>query len=339
MPVPVVLGHWDVYELLHRQRSSEERPMAHSILPNLRKGNVRIVFFAVGGDSRSHASGSDKFLRGTLHSMDVAMSALEQTNGCRVIRSRADLQLLSGDDVGFLLVLEGGRPLDGDLATLRQFFRLGIRCLLLTWNGRNELGDGVGEGTTAGGLSRFGREVVVEMRKLGMVLDLSHLAERGFYDAVDLYDGPVVATHSNSRKLHDHPRNLTDDQIRRVAETGGVVGVAFMPAFLSERPTVETVVDHIEHIAELVGADHVGIGPDFSYAPVAEEHKRQRKYEGIRVDLEVPYPIADASELPKLEEALSRRGFEKDDLAKVLGTNFDRVLLDVLPGESPAHEK
>src|SRR5690606_7609238 len=177
---------------------------------------------------------------------------------------------------GFLLVLEGGRPLEGSLAVLRQFFRLGVRCLLLTWNGRNELADGVGEGATAGGLSIFGREVVHEMKRLGMILDLSHLAAAGFNEAIDLYDGVVVATHSNAKALHDHPRNLSDEQIKRVAETGGVVGVAFMPAFLSSgTPTVETVVDHIEHMSALVGDAHVCIGPDFSYGPTAEEHRKQ----------------------------------------------------------------
>ncbi len=332
MAIPTVLGHWDVYELLHRVRSGEEDPLGRSILPGLRRGNVHGVFFAVGGDSRSHASGSDLPLRGTLNTMDVAFAAIDSTPEVTILRSQQDLASLRDDQVGFLLVLEGGRPLEGSLAVLRQFFRLGVRCLLLTWNGRNELADGVGEGPSAGGLSNFGREVVREMRRLGMVLDLSHLAPAGFHEALDLYDGIVVATHSNARALHDHPRNLTDDQIKLVAQTGGVVGVAFMPAFLSSgTPSVETVVDHIEHMAGLVGDEHVCIGPDFSYGPVAEEHRKQRKYEGIKVDLTVPYPIPDAASLPNLEEALRRRGFGEEAMANVLGKNLLRVLHDVLP--------
>lgn len=332
MAIPTVLGHWDVYELLHRVRSGEEDPLGRSILPGLRRGNVHGVFFAVGGDSRSHASGSDLPLRGTLNTMDVAFAAIDSTPEVTILRSQQDLASLRDDQVGFLLVLEGGRPLEGSLAVLRQFFRLGVRCLLLTWNGRNELADGVGEGPSAGGLSNFGREVVREMRRLGMVLDLSHLAPAGFHEALDLYDGIVVATHSNAKALHDHPRNLTDDQIKLVAQTGGVVGVAFMPAFLSSgTPSVETVVDHIEHMAGLVGDEHVCIGPDFSYGPVAEEHRKQRKYEGIKVDLTVPYPIPDAASLPNLEEALRRRGFGEEAMANVLGKNLLRVLHDVLP--------
>lgn len=338
MGTPTVLGHWDVYELLHRVRSGEEAPLARSILPGLRAGNVRGVFFAVGGDSRSHASGSDLPLRGTLTSMDVALGAIEATPEVTVLRTREDVAALPPDRIGFLLVLEGGRPLEGSVAVLRQFFRLGVRCLLLTWNGRNELADGVGEGESAGGLSTFGREVVREMRRLGMVLDLSHLAPAGFYQAIDVYGGTVVATHSNAKALHDHPRNLTDDQIKLVAQTGGVVGVAFMPAFLAAgTPTVATVVDHIEHMVGLVGDEHVCIGPDFSYGPVAEEHRRQRKYEGIKVDLAVPYPIPDAASLPLLEEALRGRGFGETAIANILGENLLRVLREVLPeGEAVA---
>lgn len=332
MTTPTVLGHWDVYELLHRVRSGEEEPLARSILPGLRQGNVRGVFFAVGGDSRSHASGSDLPLRGTLSSMDIAFNAIGATPETTIIRTREDVAGLKDDQIGFLLVLEGGRPLEGNIAILRQFFRLGVRCLLLTWNGRNELADGVGEGENAGGLSNFGRQVVREMRRLGMVLDLSHLAPAGFHEAIDLYDGLVVATHSNAMALHDHPRNLTDEQIKLVAQTGGVVGVAFMPAFLAGgTPTVETVVNHIEHMVDLVGDAHVCIGPDFSYGPVAEEHRKQRKYEGIKVDLRVPYPIPDAASLPSLEEALRNRGFEGPAIANILGDNLLRVLESVLP--------
>lgn len=334
MAIPTVLGHWDVYELLHRVKSGEESPLQRAIWPGLRQGNVRTVFFAVGGDSRSHASGSDLPLRGTLTSMDVAFRAFDATPGAAVVRTKQDLQPASADEIGFLLVLEGGRPLEGSIAMLRQFFRLGIRCLLLTWNGRNELADGVGEGSSAGGLSSFGREVVREMRQLGMLLDLSHLAERGFYEAVETYGGPVLATHSNARTLHDHPRNLTDEQVRAVARTGGVVGVAFLPTFLGPgRPTIETIVDHIEHVAGLVGAEHVAIGPDFSYAPVAEEHRRQRKYEGISVNLTVPYPIPDAASLPHLEAALRARGFTETDLRNILGDNLLRVAKSVLPDD------
>lgn len=321
-----------MYELLHRVRSGEHAPFKTSMLPVLEEGRVHGVFFAVGGDSRSHASGSDLPLRGSLTSLDVALRALDDTPGMRVLRTREDVQALGTDEIGFVLVLEGGRPLEGSIAMLRQFYRLGVRCLLLTWNGRNELADGVGEGSGAGGLSNFGRSVVREMHQLGMVLDLSHLAAAGFYEAIDLYDGIVTATHSNARALHDHPRNLTDEQIRLVADTGGVVGVAFMPAFLADgAPTVETVADHIEYMVNLVGDAHVGIGPDFSYPPVAEEHRKHRAYEGIKVDLQVPYPIPDAAALPQLEKALQSRGFSELAIRNVLGDNLLRVLKAVLP--------
>jgi len=330
-----VLGHWDVYELLHRQRSGEEDPLDPSILPVLRAGSVAGVWFAVAGDSQSHAGGSDVPLRGCLETLDAALQAVERSDGAYLVRDAEDVVLRNDQRVGFLFVMEGGRPLAGSLAVLRQFFRLGVRCLLLTWNGRNELADGVGEGPSAAGLSAFGRAVVREMRRLGMILDLSHLAERGFYQAVELHGGTVVATHSNARALHDHPRNLTDEQVRAVAATDGVVGVAFMPAFLGPgSPTVATVVRHLAYYADLVGAEHVAIGPDFSYAPVAEEHKRRRKYEGVKVDLDVPYPIPTAAELPRLIEELERHGFSASEIAGILGGNLDRVAMHVLPSRA-----
>ena len=333
MSARTVLGHWDVYELVHRLRSGQTDAFAASILTGLREGGVGTVLFAVGGDSRSHAGGSDLPLRGCLETLDVTLNEIDNAAAlARLVRTREELDGLADDQVAFVLVFEGGRPLEGSLAVLRQLFRLGVRCMLLTWNGRNELADGVGEGERAGGLSTFGRAVVLEMKRLGMLLDLSHLAERGFWEAIELHGGTVVASHSNAKALHDHRRNLTDDQIRAVAASGGLVGIAFMPAFLGPGvPTVDTVVDHIEHMAGLVGIEHVGIGPDFSYGPTAEEHRRTRKYEGVKVDLNVPYPIPEATALRDLEARLRERGFGRDAVDAVMGGNFLRVLRAVLP--------
>lgn len=328
-----VLGHWDAYELIHRVRTGEQDPFAETILPALRKGGVRGVFFATGGDSRSHAGGSDLPLRGSLESLDLTLCAIEASGDAVVIlKTREDVESLRPDQIGFLLVFEGGRPLEGSIAILRQLYRLGVRLLLLTWNGRNELGNGVGEGPDSGGLSQFGKTVVKEMRRLGMMLDVSHLNEKGFWDAISQYDGPVLATHSNAKSLHDHRRNITDAQIRAIGKTGGIVGIAFLASFLGPGiPTVDTIVDHIAYTAELIGIDKVGIGPDFSYGPVAEEHRKSRKYEGVAIDLEVPYPIADASQLPLLAESMRSRGFHEKEIRGVLGENFFRVLKEILP--------
>lgn len=328
-----VLGHWDAYELIHRVRTGEKNPFAEAILPALRAGGVRGVFFATGGDSKSHAGGSDLPLKGSLESLDLTFSAIEASGDeVVVLRTRDDIEHLRPDQIGFLLVFEGGRPLEGSMAILRQLYRLGVRSLLLTWNGRNELGEGVGEGPDSGGLSQFGKAVVKEMKRLGMMLDVSHLNEKGFWDAIALYDGPVLATHSNPKGLHDHRRNITDAQIKAIGKSGGIVGVAFLPSFLGPgTPTVETIVDHIAYTANLIGIDKVGIGPDFSYGPVAEEHRRTRKYEGVTIDLEIPYPIADASQLPVLAESMRIRGFHEQEIRGVLGENFFRVLREILP--------
>lgn len=328
-----VIGHWDNYELIHRVRAGEEAPFAGAGLPALRKGGVRAVFFAAGGDSRSHAAGSDLPLRGSLERLDLILGALEASGDAVVLlRTREDVESLEGSQIGFLLMFEGGRPLEGSIAILHQLYRLGVRSLTLTWNGRNELADGVGEGPDSGGLSQFGKVVVKEMKRLGMMLDVSHLNEKGFWEALSLWDGPIIASHSNATRLHDHRRNITDDQIKAIGRTGGMVGIAFMPAFLGPGiPTANTIIDHIAHIAGLIGIEGVGIGPDFSYGPVAAEHRRSRKYEGITVNLEVPYPISDPSQLPLLAESLRARGFQEEEIRAVMGENCLRVLREILP--------
>ena len=118
---------------------------------------------------------------------------------------------------------------------LRVFYELGIRLMGITWNRKNDLGSGVGEGVLDEGLTRFGKAVVSEMNRLGMVVDISHLSQKGFWDVVDITDSPIIASHSNSRALADHPRNLTDDQAKAVANSGGVIGVTLVRPFLGEK--------------------------------------------------------------------------------------------------------
>lgn len=215
--------------------------------------------------------------------------------------------------IAILVTLEGCEVLGGSLATLRAFYRLGVRAAGLTWNVRNELADGVGEPRGAG-LTGFGREVVAEMNNLGMVVDVSHLSEAGFWEVLEISRQPVIASHSNARRLCDHRRNLTDDQIRALARKGGVIGINFCPEFLTDRgpATLQDVVRHIEYMIELAGPDHVGLGSDFDGIP------------------STPSGLEDVSQLPRLTEALLAAGLGEETVQKVLGHNFLRVFREVL---------
>lgn len=215
--------------------------------------------------------------------------------------------------LGVVVSLEGCEVLAGQLSMLRTFYRLGVRAAALTWNVRNELADGVAEPRGAG-LTEFGREVVREMNRLGMVVDVSHLSEAGFWEVLEVSAHPVIASHSNARALCDHARNLTDDQIRALARKGGVMGINFFPGFLRrDGPArLEDVARHIDHVVELAGPDHVGLGSDF---------------DGIST---VPEGLEDPSRLADLTELLARRGYDDATIRKILGENFVRVFRTVL---------
>lgn len=212
-----------------------------------------------------------------------------------------------------MLNIEGAEGIQGSLALLRNYYRLGVRMMGLVWNHRNEVADGTNEYGHEGGLSTFGREVVREMNRLGMLIDLAHIPPKGFYDTLELSQDPVLFTHGNVYKLHAHPRNLTDEQIKALAQKGGVFGISFVNTFMNKQTaTLSTVADHIDHVVQLLGsADYVAYGSDFDGCTP-------------------PPGLEDVTKLPDLTAELLRRGYGEADLEKILGGNFLRVFEQVL---------
>lgn len=164
-----------------------------------------------------------------------------------------------------LLSLEGGEALEGELASLRIFYELGIRMITLTWNYRNQIADGVLDGESGGGLTRFGKDVVKEMERLGMAVDVSHLSDAGFYDMAAIAQKPFLASHSNARTICPHPRNLTDDQLKILKEADGFVGLNFYPPFVreNERVVQDDLIRQLDYLLDAAGENHVGFGSDF----------------------------------------------------------------------------
>jgi membrane dipeptidase len=190
---------------------------------------------------------------------------------------------------------------------------VGITHNLSTWAAA-----GNAEAQCGGGLTRFGVQLIEEMNQLGMLVDVSHISERGFYDTLEVSRRPVIASHSCCAALCDHPRNMTDDQIRALAQHGGVLGITFVPGFIDprwtpamwpERPSVEQLLDHIDHAVEVGGIDHVGIGSDFDGGGSV---------------------LPDAAEYPRLTAGLAARGYSAAALRKILGENHLRVLRQAL---------
>jgi len=212
-----------------------------------------------------------------------------------------------------LLAIEGAEPLMGDIGVLRNFYRLGVRMLSFTWNWRTPFADGIAADRSEGKLPDLGVKAMEEMERLGVVLDVSHISDTCFWDIADVKKGPFIASHSNSRLVCDHKRNLTDDMIRALADHGGVMGMNFAPAFVAkEGATVEKLVDHIDHIVRVVGPDYVGLGSDF---------------DGIGAP---PAGLEDVSKMPNITRELVRRGYEDEDIVKILGGNHLRVFGQIL---------
>lgn len=238
-------------------------------------------------------------------------------NSSSIALARNYAELIKNKNEGrisaFLTIEEGG-AIKGELYNLRNFYRLGVRLLTLTWNFPNEIGyPNVSEKYSKMGLTSFGKDVVYEMNRLKMIIDVSHLSDGGFYDVAKLSKKPFMASHSNSRFITNHSRNLTDDMIKLLSEKGGVMGINFAKAFLGNKDIsyVEDMILHIEHIKNVGGIDVISLGTDF---------------DGISPELE----IKNIGEIDKLIKGLNKNGFSDDEIEKILYRNALRVIKDVL---------
>jgi membrane dipeptidase len=217
--------------------------------------------------------------------------------------------------ISAFLTIEEGAVLKGQIEQLRNFYRLGVRLITLTWNFPNELGfPNKDEEHRHKGLTNFGLEVVSEMNNLGMLIDVSHLSDGGFYDVAKHSKKPFVASHSNARAISNHPRNLTDDMIRILAQKGGIMGINFEKHFLghNELSRVEDMVAHITHIRNVGGIDCISIGTDF---------------DGIDSS---GLEIKNIGEIDILCRALSKNNFSEEDIEKIFYKNALRVIKEVL---------
>lgn len=247
-----------------------------------------------------------------LEVLNALLRDVEESERFELVTTVKDMKKAIEDGrVALWLGLEGGEPIGESLDVLEVFHRLGLRVLTLTWSLRNAIGDGVFE-RTGGGLTNFGVEVVGKAEELGIVIDLSHINEAGFWDTLDVTSFPVIASHSNARALCDNPRNLTDDQLKAIAERDGVVGAVAIPSFVDrERPTLEKYVEHIKYMADLIGYKHVGLGFDFVYY--------LKGWSGRSVE-----GFENESKIPALVEML-KENFSEKEVEAITFKNFERV--------------
>jgi membrane dipeptidase len=208
-----------------------------------------------------------------------------------------------------VLSIENGDAIEDDPGRLEAFYEAGVRMFSLTWNPSNRLADGA-FGDRHGGLTPFGRQVVRRLQELGMILDVSHLSERSFWDAVEISRGPLIASHSNAASRTPHPRNLSDAQIRALAGRGGVIGINFYPDFLGGA-SVARVVQHIDHLVSIGGVGCVAMGSDF---------------DGIS---RAPRGLENPSKFPALCHILAGHGYQPEEIARMMGENALRVFQSV----------
>lgn len=342
----VVDGHNHIMSELFKRRNRGDRAVfSHYYAPMIRKAGVNVIMLVVGGDNTCLTNDSDLMLWGSLWVMDMLWEEAEESKDTIAIcfNSKEIEAALAAGKIVIVLTMEGGRPLEGKpnletLVGLRTFYRQGLRSIQLVDNGRNRIGDGKGETRTKGGLTNFGISVVKEANRLGMLVDVAHLTEPGFWDVIETSKDPIIDSHSNARTVCDHPRNLTDEQIKAIAQGGGVIGLSTNAAMTnkeSDKPTMDDLMEHVNHISGLVGIDHVGLGPDhLEFELEVNLWTPARGWlEGVFYGIKDTYYIQNLNNItgfPLVTEALVKRSYSDQDIKKVLGGNWLRLYKQVL---------
>lgn len=319
----VLDSHCDTPSHILNQRDlSLDNELAQVDFPKLERGGVDGAFFALYIPAELDTEAARNHMYEMLEGVKRTIKDNQNRAAFAFSRSQA-LQNKSQGLFSVFLGLENGSPLGQDeeaFELLQSLYNEGVRYITLCHSEANQICDSCASKSPKwGGLSPFGKQLVAEMNRIGMLVDVSHISDSSFYDVLACSTKPVVATHSCCRALAGHPRNMTDDMIRALAQRGGVIQINFYPVFLDasysetlsdERPSFKLIADHIDHVVSLVGIDHVGIGSDF---------------DGIDV---VPEGMEDISMLPKLFDELRSRGYTEEDLIKIAGENFFRILAE-----------
>ena len=301
-------------ELLRSRDISIDNQTGHVDFPKLRRGGVDGSFFAL---YTSAETAPDAATHRAVEMIAAVQDAVEK-DGNAVITHTPDQAARNREKGVFSIFfgMENGSPIQESLSLLRMFHRLGVSYLTLTHNGDNAIADSAAEGKTWGGLSPFGRDVVREMNRIGMMVDISHASDATFWDCIKYSKAPVIATHSCCRSLCSHRRNLTDDMLRALADVDGYVGINFYPFFLTDDakpfPGIPDILRHIDHAVEICGIGHVGIGSDF---------------DGIEV---TPTGLDNVSMMPILWDELQRHGYTQEEVDKISGRNLMAVFQRVI---------
>ena len=343
--------HIDVTPKLQTSwKFTEEHKEGHIHLPRMKKGGLNALFFSI-------------YMSGTVTGPKAVNDAIERIAAVHRLAEEAPDQValcVSADQVrkahkqgklAALIGMEGGHMINNSLAVLRMYAELGVRYLTLTHSVNTDWGDSSGDQPKHNGLTDFGKDVVRELNRLGVMVDISHVSDKTFWDAIEISKAPMIASHSSCRAISGHARNMTDPMIKALAAKGGVIQINYLDQFIDNdlyqysqksqslmrelqqkypgrenadkrrvevasqfgpapRASWERIIDHIDHAVKLVGVDHVGLGSDFDGGSM-------------------PVGMEDCTRLPKITEALLRKGYSAADIKKILGENTLRLLSEV----------
>lgn len=324
--------HFDLPMQLYEKRDRVDL-FAKEFLPQLEAGGIGLIGAAIYIEDRYLP---DKGLQVALDQIARLYRECERNDRLTICRNYEQIVSARGSDkIGILITMEGAEPFGSDLDLVRVFYELGLRALSLTHARRNAAGQGgifAPTGSSPEGLTPFGRELVRESEKLGIMIDLAHINPAGFCDIIELATKPVIVSHTNARKYCDIERNISDGQIKLVGERGGVIGInALLVSRTKEESTLDRYVDHIAHVADLIGIDGVGIGFDFFefvYRQWSEAQKRE-----LAAKLRVPHFIAELvnhADARNLTRKLIERGFADAEIEKILFRNWLRIFRQLL---------
>jgi membrane dipeptidase len=345
--------HIDVTPKLQTDwKFAERHNTGHIDLPRMKDGGLNGLFFSIymSGTITGPKAVNDALQRiAAVHKL-----AEDMPEAVRLCTTAEDVRRAhKSGRIAALMGMEGGHMINNSLPVLRMYAALGVRYLTLTHSVNTDWADSSGDTPKHNGLTDFGRDVVRELNRLGVVVDISHVADKTFFDALEISKAPMIASHSSCRAISGHPRNMTDEMIKALAARGGVIQINYLDSFIdpdlyayslktreasrelmqkhggpsrenfakvreelakqfgpAPKASWERIVEHIDHAVKLVGADHVGLGSDFDGGSM-------------------PVGMEDCAQLPKITEALLRKGYKEADIRKILGENTVRLLADV----------
>ena len=312
----------DGWDFMVRHTPVKGEDSNHVDLPRIKEGGLDAAFFSIYMPGT--ITGPEAVKQSLILIDHVRKLAEDHPNEIVLATTAAEVRAANkAGKFAALMGMEGGHMIDDSLAVLRDYQRLGVRYLTLSHSVNTNWSDSSGDTPKHNGLTDFGKDVVRELNRLGIMVDISHVSDKTFWDAMETSKAPLVASHSSMRAISGHPRNMTDDMVRALGSKGGVVMINYSRSFLSgelyeaglknvplaQRPTVswEKIVEHIDHAVKLVGAQHVGLGSDFDGTTV-------------------PDGMDDVSMLPKITTRLLEMNYSEQDVKNILGENILRLL-------------